>query len=165
VAISIRRASSAAAAGVAAVHVGSWRETYAGIFPDEILAGLCVEKRTRFWREKLDESATWVACDGDEVVGFLNIGPCRDDELAEAQEIYCMYLRRAQFGLGAGRELLRAGMEYVGRGVVTLWVLEQNDRARRFYEKAGFEPDGTILPAGHFGVTDPKMRYRKDLDA
>ena len=57
---------------------------------------------------------------------------------------------------------MRACLDFVDGDVVTLWVLEANTRARRFYEKAGFAPDGTSKPADLFGVMLPKLRYRKD---
>ncbi|MHC4939427.1 MAG: GNAT family N-acetyltransferase [Planctomycetota bacterium] len=161
----IRRATPEDAAGVAAVHVGSWRETYAGIFPDDFLAGLSVEDRAEYWGKVLADPATWVACDGDEIVGFLNVGPSRDEDLEEAQEIYCLYVLRSHHDRGLGRQLVEACLEFAGKGTLSLWVLERNDRARRFYEKAGFFADGTSKPAGIFGLQDPKMRYRRDPHA
>ena len=43
---SIRVAGVADAAAIAAVHVGAWRETYVGIVPVQVLAGLSVDRRT-----------------------------------------------------------------------------------------------------------------------
>jgi hypothetical protein len=37
------------AEAIARVHVDSWRTTYQGILPDEVLAGLSVERRRAFW--------------------------------------------------------------------------------------------------------------------
>jgi RimJ/RimL family protein N-acetyltransferase len=45
---------------------------------------------------------------------------------------------------------------------VVLWVLKDNTRARRFYERAGFAPDGaTHVLEGLGGVTE--VRYRLAL--
>jgi len=45
---------------------------------------------------------------------------------------------------------------------VVLWVLRDNSRARRFYERAGFAPDGvTDVLERLGGVTE--VRYRRAL--
>ena len=45
---------------------------------------------------------------------------------------------------------------------VFLWVLEDNISARRFYEKFGFEYDGTKKEL-NFGKVINEIRYRRDL--
>ena len=43
-----------------------------------------------------------------------------------------------------------------------LWVLVANERARRFYERAGFHADGPVVDFEVGGATLPEMRYRYD---
>ena len=45
----------------------------------------------------------------------------------------------------------------------TLWVLEDNPRARRFYERAGWHPDGARKAEERWGVRAPEVRYRKSF--
>jgi RimJ/RimL family protein N-acetyltransferase len=46
---------------------------------------------------------------------------------------------------------------------ITLWVLRDNHRARRFYERAGFAPDGATNVLHRLGgVTE--LRYRRALN-
>jgi RimJ/RimL family protein N-acetyltransferase len=45
----------------------------------------------------------------------------------------------------------------------TLWVLEANRRARRFYEHAGWRRDGTNKFEEFLGVHSEETRYRKRL--
>jgi ribosomal protein S18 acetylase RimI-like enzyme len=161
--LEIRRAKPEDAAAIAAVHVGSWRETYHGVFPAEKLADLSVEERAEFWSRTLPESSTFVACDGGGVVGFVNAGPSRDP--AGVAEIYCLYLLRSHQRRGAGRDLMRACLAEPGPDEVVLWVLESNAGARRFYEKEGFVADGASKPAGIFGCQAPKIRYRRSRHA
>lgn len=44
-----------------------------------------------------------------------------------------------------------------------LWVLKGNARARRFYERAGFRPDGAEEPFEVEGVAVPEVRYVRAL--
>ena len=48
-------------------------------------------------------------------------------------------------------------------GAALLWVLEDNPRARRFYERAGWAPDGVRKAEERFGVRAAEVRYRKDF--
>jgi GNAT superfamily N-acetyltransferase len=74
-----------------------------------------------------------------EVVGFAQAVPSRDDPPVRPLELTVLYLRAAQHGSGLGQELLDA---VVGDQPASLWVAEQNPRARRFYERNGFTSDG-----------------------
>ena len=44
-----------------------------------------------------------------------------------------------------------------------LWVLKGNDRARRFYQRAGFTADGAEEPFDVDGVAVPEVRYVREL--
>ena len=79
-----------------------------------------------------------------EVVGFAQAVPSRDEPPVRPLELATLYLRAAQHGSGLGQELLDA---VVGDRPASLWVAEQNPRARRFYERNGFTADGarTVL--------------------
>jgi RimJ/RimL family protein N-acetyltransferase len=42
-------------------------------------------------------------------------------------------------------------------------VLADNPRARRFYERSGWQRDGTTRPIEIFGIEVTEVRYRKAL--
>lgn len=44
-----------------------------------------------------------------------------------------------------------------------LWVLKHNARARRFYERAGFAPDGAEEAEEIAGARVPEVRYARPL--
>ena len=55
-----------------------------------------------------------------------------------------------------------AKVKMAGYTCITLWVLEANARARRFYHRAGFAPDGARHVLDDLGgVTE--IRYRRAL--
>jgi ribosomal protein S18 acetylase RimI-like enzyme len=105
-----------------------------------------------------------VAVQANAIVGWVVGGRCRDADRPRAQhgEIYAIYVLPEWWGRGAGRLLMAHAIRALteaGRSDVTLWVLEANQRARRFYAAAGFSPDGShqVLDLGG-PVTE--MRYR-----
>ncbi|MGO2537535.1 MAG: GNAT family N-acetyltransferase, partial [Brachybacterium tyrofermentans] len=58
-------------------------------------------------------------------------------------------------GTGVARELTEAILE---GGPASVWVAEDNPRARRFYEKLGFAPDGaTQVEEQLGGIRDLRM--------
>ena len=134
--------------GIAIVHVRSWQAAYRGLIPQDYLDSLEADKRLPVWERILGEAewpraGTFVAEDGGEVVGFASICPARDDdaEPASAGELAAIYLLPELWGTGLGRELLASGLSALsdaGFGEATLWVLDTNSRARRFYEAAGW---------------------------
>jgi GNAT superfamily N-acetyltransferase len=165
----IRRAGPEDARAVAEVHVGSWRHAYRGLLPDAYLDRLSVDDREAMWREAFGEvaSGAFVAEAGDRIVGFASFGPSRDQDAGDGTgEIPAIYVEPSVLGAGVGRELLRAAtaaLRAEGFGRATLWVLEANERARRFYEKAGWSWDGTVDRHDFECANEPIVRFAVDL--
>ena len=89
-----------------------------------------------------DATAFVAELDG-EVVGFVSVGPCWTDRAIG--ELYAIYVAPAGQGRGAGLALdgggrRRALSERWDEAI--LWVATENPRARRFYERYGWEVDG-----------------------
>lgn len=128
------------AADIAAVHVACWREAYPGLVPDAVLEALDPSRRTDMWRAAIPRGRVFVATDGIEVVGFVDSGPQRHAGLPFDAEIYALYvLRRAQWR-GLGRRLMKSAaidLRRDGLASLSLWVLDGNAPARRFYEALG----------------------------
>lgn len=131
------------------LHVAAWHETYKGLVPDLILAGLDPEKRGAVWEEMLRDPARFqdvrvhLAEQDGEMIGFAACGTQGDPTLAAAGfdgEIGAIYLRRTAQRRGIGRLLMRtAAADLASRGWhgASLWVLRENMPARRFYEQLG----------------------------
>jgi len=139
--IRFRRATPADAEAIGAMHVQAWREAYAGLMADDVLAGLDPMQRAAMWHGIIAEGgAVWLAEQDGAVVGFGSCGRQRDESLPFAGEIGALYvLRRAQ-RRGIGRRLMAAmagDLLAQGWSSASLWVLEDNAPARRFYEALG----------------------------
>jgi ribosomal protein S18 acetylase RimI-like enzyme len=171
--VRIRRAEERDAPGIARVHVDSWQAAYLGLLPASYLNGLTVAGQTARWRRILagatrPGSRTLVLSVASEVVGFSTVGPTRDsdDDPRVVGEIYTVYVAPELWSHGLGAELFEAAQNDLAEGghrVVTLWVLHGNARAKKFYEAAGFERDGTRRPVWMAGKTLPEIRYRRRL--
>jgi GNAT superfamily N-acetyltransferase len=167
----IRPARPRDARAIAEVHVASWRHAYRGLVPDASLDRLSVEEREKQRREHLeDPSSEWgilVADDAGRVVGFSTYGPSRDqDATAATGEVPAIYLDPDVVGTGVGRELFSetlAALRAAGFTRASLWVLEGNVRARRFYEKAGWRWDGTVSQHDFDSAHLLVVRYAADL--
>jgi ribosomal protein S18 acetylase RimI-like enzyme len=111
-----------------------------------------------------------------EVVGYASYGPetdvlnapwphplTADGAGGRVAELYALYVRPAWWSTGTGRALMERVLARTGAAgyqAITLWVLRDNERARRFYERAGFTPDGaTNVLAGLGNILE--VRYRR----
>ncbi len=132
---------------IAAVHHTAWVQTYSNLLPAEHWESDTVERRAQRWRERLSDDARGypsVAVVDGQVVGFAKAGPARaKDGIApvRSDELWSLYVLGERHGTGIGALLLHAVLPPALPA--ELWVADANPRARRFYEKHGFMPDGT----------------------
>lgn len=149
----VRPATPADADGIARVHATSWRETY-GRFVDDPDSSrwFDVEPRRVMWRSILGEGSVTavVATEGSEVVGFAAVQDTPDPEAARPEELTMLYVLARSHGSGAGQALLDA---VLGDRSASLWVAANNPRARAFYRRNGFRPDGATSAFGPIAET------------
>ena len=137
--------------------------------PDEYLDSLSSADRAASWTTALarrrDRGPVLVAeHEGGGVVGFASVGTSPDPR--GAGELFALNVDPDQWGRGAGRALLEASCHQLvdlGFDRAVLWVLPDNQRARRLYEAAGWNADGAARIADVLGVTVPEVRYRRTL--
>jgi len=143
--MTIREATPEDAAGIARVHVESWRTTYPGIMPQEHLDALSVADRERTWSKTLRgegpvKTVVYVAeTDGGEIVGFVAGGAERAGDLDFQGEISALYLLQSHQRRGLGRRLVQTfarRLAHDGYQTLLIWVNVHNP-ARRFYEALG----------------------------
>lgn len=148
----IEKAVAGDALAIAEVHVASMRAAYQGVVPDHLeILGIAtpdISKRGRSWRRWLGRSraSTFVARVDGTVRGFCALHPLPGvAEPGVTAEIAAIYVLPAHWRHGLGRRLCETALvDASARGFseVAVWVLELNERARRFYESLGFRPDG-----------------------
>jgi ribosomal protein S18 acetylase RimI-like enzyme len=140
--VRIRAATVADAAAVARVDVETWRETYPGVLPQQLLVGLAAEEQRRAWSHFIvrypGDLIVGVHRD-DGVVGFGSCGLRRGGPTLYGGEVFTLYVDPDHQGQGIGRRLL---LHLFGRLLrrsqrsALVWVLRDNP-ARFFYERLG----------------------------
>lgn len=138
----IRSTEVSDAAAIARVHVAAWQAAYQGMVPAEQLVGFTEQRQTSRWQKILGtaeaQAPTLVAVKNNELAGFVCVGPSRTPELGYAGEIMALNVHPDFWGQGVAEPLLRAGVNWLLKAGYTdmhLWVVVENGRARRFYER------------------------------
>jgi len=160
--IAIRAATPSDAPAVGRIRVESWRETYRGRLPGDLLDSVSAIVRAAMWQgapERARPILLFVGEDGSgSLVGFAGGGARRGSALPHDAEIYAIYVLQAVQNRGCGRRLMAAlGNALLARGYksLCLWVLEANAAARRFYERLG----GTVV--GEKSEADGEHAFRE----
>ena len=166
----VRTATPADAEAMARVHDRSYRTFYRGILPDEALTRRTVEERAAEWRDTI-ESGVGVASAvliGGAIVGVSFAFEDRSDEFASPTgNLTTLFIDPDHIRTGRGRDLLEAAVGWFrarGHTSAVLWCLEENERARRFYEAQGWSLDPSALPRQIGPYKDVReVRYRLSL--
>lgn len=150
---------------VSRIYEESWKFAYQGIIPqtylDSIPAGL--------WAANLDQGGrrSLVLEEGGRLLGTSSVGLSRWPDYPGLGEVVSLYLLPEYIGRGYGGPLLEAAVETLaeqGFRDVLLWVLEENRRARRFYEKHGFRSAGVFMEQETGGKLLQEVLYRRHIE-
>ena len=138
----VRPAEIDDAAGIAGIHVATWRTAYLGMLPNDFLDSLDEAGYEDRWRRTISESSNkvFVAEGARGVIGFASGGRERAGEDGYGGELYAIYVLREAQGRGHGRRLVQAvvgGLRELGLAEMIVWVLRDNAAARKFYQRLG----------------------------
>lgn len=142
--ITIRAANPDDAAGIARMHVESWRTTYRGIVPSKYLERMSPERRERFWAGIIgnpggDEFVFVAEAADGQIIGFASGGPAREGDASYTGELYAIYLLEHFQDSGVGRRLFAMIVDELlsqGHASMLVWVLRDNPSSG-FYERLG----------------------------
>lgn len=149
---------------VSRIYEKSWRAAYRGIIPQDYLDAI---PRGR-WVKNLDIPGwhTLVCVQDREYIGTSSFCRSRFARYPDAGEVISIYLLPEYYGKGYGGPLLEAalaGLKAQGFTDAFLWVLEENARARHFYEKHGFSCTDEYMDASIGGKVLREVRYFRSL--
>jgi len=160
--VRVRRATENDAPALARVFIDSWRGAYRGIVADSVIDALDLEETTS-WLGQLvaaTSAQTLVAeIESDQIVGFTRLGAEPDNP--GHGHVFALYVSPSSSGRGVGRLLLEKALiilDPLSSRTVTLWVFEENARARTLYAHAGFVPDGARRVEEPYGAQEIRLR-------
>jgi ribosomal protein S18 acetylase RimI-like enzyme len=171
-AITIRWVLRGDAEALAEVHANAWLAAYRGLMSDRFLDEISVEAWAARWTESLSRDELppiRVAIRDGALVGFCVVAtPSRDDDLSEEfAEVVALNVKPEAWRSGIGRVLMTDALDRFRRDgwqVVSLWVVDGNDRAQRFYRRLGFEFDGARIHDQADGATELRMQLTLTAD-
>jgi GNAT superfamily N-acetyltransferase len=111
------------------------------LVPEEVLTRLSVDQRELRWAELIAAPTprVWIAVDGGSVVGWGTSSVGHRSSAPRDLELEGIYLLASHYASGVGQRLLDAA---IGDAPAFLWVADDNPRARAFYLRNRFRPDG-----------------------
>ncbi len=139
--ISIRNAASDDAHDIARVHEEAWRQTYQGLIPHLHLEQMIARHGPGWWQNTLRNglSAQVLEFDG-EVSGYVTLGRSRMRGTPYKGEIFELYVRPAEQGVGFGGRLFHAARAELSAhhlAGLCIWSLACNERACTIYQHLG----------------------------
>jgi len=138
--IEIRPAALSDVEGMSVVVDSAWRENYRDIFTPEIIDKFTGQHRRNSFKTLLERGVDILILTVDGEIAALCAFQ-RANALPDCAEIILMYVHPKHQRKGYGGRLLSLVLEKLRRGGYASAVLdtaEQNEGARRFYEKQGF---------------------------
>lgn len=140
----IRIANEFDAEAIALVHVRSWQIIYRDSIPESYLKNLSVIERKQQWYELITNGVKILVIENDgQIVGFASMCQYRESDADQTQgEISAIYLHPDYWRRGLGTKLCQSALlelKRMGFDEIFVWVVNDNNLARRFYESLGFE--------------------------
>jgi len=146
---------------VGGLHYRSRAAAYRDLLPPEALTFGSAWALGEWWAERFrwerETHRLTVAERDATIIGFTYLGPSDEPGVVE---LYAIHVEPDRVGTGIGRDLMADASPHLGERAV-LWVLDGNERARRFYERAGWFADGLTRAAPIGGRTTRQVRYSR----
>lgn len=142
------------------IYTLSWQKGYQGIIPQKYLDELSPDN----WVPKLGNPLcqNFILKDNDRYVAVSSISPARDEKMKGWGEIISLYVLPKYFRKGYGKVLFSYVTDRLradGFEKIYLWALEENHRARAFYEAMGFVQNGDTTMLTIEGKDLMEVRY------
>ncbi len=128
------------------IYERSWKYAYQNIIPQDYLDSI----PTGRWANSITKNGmnNLVLLENGLIIGTAGICKSRWENYRDYGEIVSIYFLPEYIGKGYGASLLKKCVEELkklGFHRILLWVLEENSRARRFYERNGFTCSGEYM--------------------
>ncbi len=159
---SLRTGTANDAPALASVFVAAWRASYRSVVPDDVIDALDEAEITGWLRTLVvapGQTTVVVQSTDGGAIGYIRYGTDPTD--ARNGHVYGLYVHPAHNRRGYGRQLLEralADLAHKGYDIVTLWVFEDNEAARKLYTAMGFAPDGARRVEPQYRTDEVRLR-------
>lgn len=175
--VSVRPAVAGDVPEIARIQLLTWRTAYRRIVPRPVLDAVGEDEAVASWRSAVGDPPSprhhvLVAQEQEWVVGFAALGPADDEDSGGAVEpaavgaVATMLVEPRWGRRGHGSRLLAAAVDHLRaddfRTAVT-WVFARDKASTKFYESAGWEPDGASRALDMNGTYVDEIRLHTAL--
>lgn len=131
---------------ISEIYEKSWKYAYRNIIPTDYLESI----PSGCWANSINKAGmhSLIITENNQIIGTASFCKSRWEHYSEYGEIVSIYFLPEYIGKGYGQYLLNACVDELnksGFNRILLWVLEENQRARKFYEKNRFVCTDNIL--------------------
>ena len=166
--VEYRSADSSDAEALADLRAHTFTDTFGHLYQPDDLQTFLQNHSPENWDKELSDPAfeIRVAERDGQLVGYVKLGPPHlpFEPRGEAAELRQLYVLEEMKGRGVAQALMEWVIDRARdqrADYLYLSVFTENHRARRFYEKYGFEPEGTYaFMVGNHADEDVVMRLK-----
>jgi GNAT superfamily N-acetyltransferase len=174
--VSVRPARPADGGAIARVQLVTWRTAYRELLPAALLDAWDEAAATEVWAAAAADAAPdrglLVALESDTVVGFAAYAPPEEDDgtgddTGSVTEIATLLVEPRWGRRGHGSRLLAAVADLAaaaGSATLLAWLPEGDSASARFYESAGWAPDGWARTLETGAAPLREVRWHTHLD-
>ena len=116
----------------AKIHSISWKESHKSFCTEKFVQAHTQERQKQYIEKEIDDGKQFYILDKNGAKGIVSV----QDNLIEN-----LYVLPAEQGKGYGTKLLKYA-EHICKGTPTLWVLSNNESAKKLYTKMGYRFTG-----------------------
>lgn len=145
---------------ISKIYAESWKYAYRGMIPQDYLDSISEGQWVSYLSNP--DRKTLLCLENDIMIGTSSFSNSRSEQFEGWGEIISIYLLPEYIGKGYGKQLIEFAvleLKKLGYDNIFLWVLEENSKARRFYEKAGFISTDDYINARVGGKEVKEIRY------
>ena len=154
----IRHATQLDSQAIAAIHIESWKDTYADVLPAEFLDWKINSVFLKHWNEaEIQNEDIILVAEENLLIGFIAVW-CRPIPFIDN-----LHVKPSNRSKKVGSALMRAAAKELinhGHKRAYLWVFESNEKAIRFYERlGGIQKEKSIKTVFGYDVLTRKIEW------
>jgi L-amino acid N-acyltransferase YncA len=163
--VTIRPAKAHDIEAIAEIQITAWQRNFCNEKLDQAINNaFCRALKKRLAHQFEQGYQVLLAEDEHEALGF--VGFCMHSDGTQIAEINAFYLNQNSLEPNIGPQLCNAALAEIkksGYQEAAIWVLEENNQMKTFYESLGFQPTPAVKNSDE-GHTSREIEYRISIN-